>query len=114
MAASEAICYRYKRLVVVFCVGRRGIASLRRGEPRISEETTDTIAQDSLDKANADYYRANEYLYEIIYLLTEKPASLLVVKHEHPNDTSGDGQQAFQEPVNKNYNNRQNSISTGA
>lgn len=47
--------------------------------------------------------RANEDLYAILYLLTEKPAALLVAKHEDTTGTSGDGQKALQDLVSK-YN----------
>ena len=42
-------------------------------------------------------------LYAILYLLTEKPAALLVVKHEDTTGTRRDGQMALQELVG-NYN----------
>ena len=46
---------------------------------------------------------ANDGLYAILFLLTEKPAANLVLKHEHPGRMSGNGQQAPQELVQK-YN----------
>ena len=49
----------------------------------------------------ADFDRANEALYAIIYLLTEKPAAPLVVKHEDTTETRRDGQRALQELVGK-------------
>ena len=39
----------------------------------------------------------------MLFLLTEKPASLLVLKHENETGTTGDGQKALQELVS-NYN----------
>ena len=56
-----------------------------------------------ISPAFAGYNRANEDLYAVLYLLTEKPAALLVTKHEDTTGTSGDGLKALQELVGK-YN----------
>lgn len=97
---------RHKRMAVVLGVTRRDIASIMKGKARPSESTPDTGATDaqaSLDKATAEFDKANEDLYAILYLLTEKPAALLVSKHEDATGTSGDGQKALQDLVGK-YN----------
>lgn len=96
----------HKRMAVVLGVTCRDIASLIKGKPRPSKETSDTGIsptpagatgdQASLDEAFADYDRANEDLYAILYLLTEKPTALLIVKHEDTSGTSGNGQRALQ------------------
>ena len=44
---------------------------------------------------------ANEDLYAILYLLTDKPTALLAAKHEDTAGTSGTGQQALLELVSK-------------
>ena len=82
-------------------VGRRDIASLVRGKPRPTGETASTEAQSSLDKAIADYEKANEDLYAILSLLTEQPAALVVDKHEDSTGTNGGGKQTLQKLVNK-------------
>ena len=48
-----------------------------------------------------NFDRANEDLYAILYLLTDKPAALLAAKHEDTAGTSGIGQQALLELVSK-------------
>ena len=58
-------------------------------------------AQASLDKAIADYDTANEKFYALLYLLTESPAYLLVVRHEDSTGASGYGLQSLQQLVNK-------------
>ena len=76
----------YKRLAVVLGVTRRDITSLIKGNSRSTEETTITVISPAL----AGYNRANEHLYAILFLLTEKPAALLVAKHEDTTDTSAE------------------------
>ena len=69
---------------VVIGVTRRDILPLLKGE----EKPTDT--------ANiADYNRANEDLYAMLYLLIELPAALCGQKYEDESEISGDGQAAF-------------------
>ena len=74
-----------KRLAAVLGVTRRDIASLVNGKSRPTEETTST----GISPALAGYNRANEDLYAILYLLTEKPADLLVAKHEDSSSGTG-------------------------
>ena len=64
-----------------------------------NRETTGT----GISLALAGYNRVEEDICAILYLLTEKPAALLVTKHEDTTDTSGDGLKAVQELVGK-YN----------
>ena len=40
-------------------------------------------------------------MYAMLFLLTEKPASLLVLKHEDETGATGDGQKALQELFSK-------------
>lgn len=104
-----------QRLAVVLGVAHRDVASLIRGKPRPTEETTGTGAHAALDKAIADDDSAPGDLYAILYLLTEKPASVLVVEHDKTSGTSGDGQQALQYYAdNYNKDDSKNSKSTGA
>ena len=56
-----------------------------------------------ISPAFAGYNRANEDLYAVLYLLTEKPAALLVAKHEDTAGTSGEGLKALQQLLGK-YN----------
>ena len=86
-------------MAVVLGVTRRYYASLINGKSWPTEETTST----GISPARAGCNRANEDLYAILYLLTEKPASLLVLKHEDESATSGDGLKALQKLVGK-YN----------
>ena len=73
----------HKKLAVVLGVTRRDIARLIKGQTRPTQEP------------------ANEDLYAILYLLTDKPAALLVAKHEDTAGTSGNGQRALLEIVSK-------------
>ena len=75
-----------KKFCVVIGVTHRGILPLLKGE----ENSTDT------DK-NADYNRANEDLYAMLYLLVELPAALCVQKYEDEREINGDGEAAFKE-----------------
>ena len=75
-----------KKFCVVIGVTRRDILPLLLGE----EKPTDTAKI-------ADYNRANEDLYAILYLLVELPAALCVQKYEDESEISGDGQAAFKE-----------------
>jgi len=99
----------HKKLAVVLGVTRRDIANLIKGRARPTEESAATTldgtqqAQDTLQQSTASFDRANEDLYAILFLLTEKPAANLVLKHEHPDGMSGNGQQALEELVQK-YN----------
>ena len=93
----------YKRLAVIIEVSRRDIANLIKGHPRPTEATAGTGSTPALTQNNAANKRANQNLYAILFLLSEKPASLSVVKHEEETGTTGDGQKALQELVLK-YN----------
>jgi len=74
-----------KRLAAVLSVARREVASLIRGKPRPTEETTGTGAQASFDRVIADYSTC----------------------------TCRDGQRALQELVNK-YNKESSKIKAGS
>ena len=102
-----------RRLAVVIGVSRRDIANLIKGHPRSTEATPGTGASPALPGAQASqiapaqntsaYERENQDLYDILFLRTEKPASILVLKHEDETGMIGDGQKALQELVAK-YN----------
>ena len=87
----------HKNLVVVLGVTHRGFVNLIKGQLRPTEETTSTGISPALD----GFDRANENLYAILHLLTEKPVSLLVLKHEGGCGISGDGLKALKELVGK-------------
>ena len=74
-------------------VTRQDVAKLIREQPRPTEETTST----GISPALAGFDRANEDLHAVLYLLTEKPRSRLVLKHEDETETSGHGQKPPQE-----------------
>ena len=75
-------CDWHKKLAVIVGVTRRDIACLIKGQTRPSQEAKlPGEARRTSDKAIAEFDRANEGLYAILYLLTDKPAALLVVKH---------------------------------
>ena len=78
-----------KKLCVVISVTRRDILPLLKETARPTH--TSNIAE---------YKRANEYLYAMLFLLVELPASLCVQKHENDDEISGDGQAAFKELCN--------------
>ena len=73
-----------KKLCVVIRVTRRDILPLLKETAR----PTDT-------SSIAEYNRANEDLYAMLFLLVELPASLCVQKHENDDVISGDGQAAL-------------------
>ena len=78
-----------KKLCVVISVTRRDILPLLKGTARPTH--TSNIAE---------YNRANEDLYAMLFLLVELPASLCVQKRENDDEISGDGQAAFKELCN--------------
>ena len=78
-----------KKLCVVISVTRRDILPLLKETARPTH--TSNIAE---------YNRANEDLYAMLFLLVELPASLCVQKHENDDEISGDGQAAFKELYN--------------
>ena len=77
---------RMKKFCVVIGVTRRDILPLLKGE----EKPTNTAKI-------ADYNRADEDLYVMLYLLVELPAALCVQKYGDESEISDDGQAAFKE-----------------
>ncbi|CAM9944038.1 unnamed protein product, partial [Ascophyllum nodosum] len=75
-----------KKFCVVIGVTRRNILPLLKGE----EKPAGTAK-------TADYNRANEDIYAMLYLFVELPAALCVQKYEDESEISGDGQAAFKE-----------------
>ena len=65
-------------------VTHRDIANLIEGQFPPSEEPTRT----GISPALASFDRANEDLYATLYLLTWKPASLLLLNYENEGGTS--------------------------
>ena len=78
-----------KKLCVVISVTRRDILPILKETARPTH--TSNIAE---------YNRANEDLYAMLFLLVELPASLCVQKHENDDEISGDGQAASKELYN--------------
>ena len=78
-----------KKLCIVISVTRRDILPLLKETARPTH--TSNIAE---------YDRANEDLYAMLFFLVELPASLCVQKHENDDEISGDGQAAFKELCN--------------
>ena len=78
-----------KELCVVISVTRKDILPLLKGTARPTH--TSNIAE---------YNRANEDLYAMLFLLVELPASLRVQKHENDDEISVDGQAAFKQLCN--------------
>ena len=78
-----------KKLCVVISVTRGDILPLLKGTARPTH--TSNIAE---------YNRANEDLYAMLFLLVELPASLCVQKPENDDEISGDGQAAFKKLCN--------------
>ena len=78
-----------KKLCIAISVTRRDILPLLKETARPTH--TSNIAE---------YDRANEDLYAMLFLLVELPASLCVQKHENDDEISGDGQAAFKELCN--------------
>ena len=92
-----------KRLADVIGVSRRDIANLIKGGSRQNEPTASTGSPSELAQEIAAFERPNQDMYDILGLLTEKPTSLLVLKHEDGYGMTGDGQKAPQELFSK-YN----------
>ena len=80
----------FKAWITKFCVvigvTRKEILPLLKRE----EKPTDTAKI-------ADYNRANEDIYAMLYLFVELPAALCVQKYENESEISGDGQAAVKE-----------------
>ena len=58
-------------------------------------------ARAASEKSIAEFDRANKDLYTILYLLTDKPTTLLVATHEDTGTSGNNGQQAPHELVKK-------------
>ena len=80
-----------KTFCVVIGVTHRNILPLL----KVEEKPTDTAKI-------ADYNRANEDFYAMLYLLVELPAAFCVQKYEDESEISGDGQADFKE-LCRNY-----------
>ena len=86
-------------------INRKDLVDIMNGKRRPAGRTTptrsttdeSTIAPRTLGHAQATYDKASQDLYTILYLLTEKPAQLLVLKHEDETGIGGNGQKAWQE-----------------
>ena len=85
----------YKRLAVVIGVSRRDVAYHIKGHPRPTEATAGTGSAPALAQEIAAYERTYQDLFAMLFLLTEKPASLLVLKHEDDTGMTGDGQKVL-------------------
>ena len=85
----------YNRLAFVIGVPRRDIADLIKGHPRPTKAAADTGSSPALAQEIAAYERAIQDMYAMLFLLTEKPASLLVLKHEDETGTTGAGQRPY-------------------
>ena len=90
-------------MAVVIGASRRDIGNLIKEHPRPTEAAAGAGSSPALAQETAAYERANQDLYGMLLLLTEKPASLLVLKHEDETGTTGDGHKAIQKHVSK-YN----------
>ena len=93
----------FMRTTNIIGISRRDIANLIKWHPRPTEATAGTGSSPALAQEIAAYERANQDLYAMLFLLTEKPASLLVLNYEDETGTTGDGQKTLQELVSK-YN----------
>ena len=90
-------------MAVVIGVSRRDIANLTKEHPRPTEAVAGTRSSPALAQEIAAYERVENDLYAMLFLLTERQASPLVLKHKDETGTTGDGQKALQELVSK-YN----------
>ena len=90
-----------KRLAVVIGVSRRDIANLIKEHPRPTEATAGMGSTPALAQEIAAYERANQDLYAMLFLFTEKPAYLLELKHEDETGTTGDGQKALHKSLSR-------------
>jgi len=81
-----------KKFSLLLSFRRRDLYDIIEGAQRpASDTTTITLEQAAFDQANED-------LYAILFLVTEKPAALLVAKHaDDSRGTRGDGQAAMNE-----------------
>lgn len=90
----------YKKACFTLSIARPDVFHILEGQARPS--TTTSGATESLEQRQAAYDRANQDLFAILYLITEKPAALLVTKHaEGARGTRGNGQKAVKELESK-------------
>ena len=77
---------------------RRDVYAAIKGQPRsttATERSTATVR--SLAQQEEVHNRASDDLYAILFMVTQKPASLIVPKDEDAVGTSGDGRRAWKE-----------------
>ena len=92
-----------KRPGVVIGVSRRDIDNLIKGRPGPIEMTAVTGPSSAHAQEIAACVPAHQDLYAMLFVPTEQPASLLVLKHEDESKATDDGQKALQELGSK-YN----------
>ena len=86
----------YKKACFRLSIARPDVFHVLEGQARLN--TTTSGATGSLEERQAAYDRDNQDLFAIIYLITEKPAALLVTKHaEGTRRTRGNGHKAVKE-----------------
>ena len=85
---------------MVLSINRRDVYAIMKGQPRPTTTTvgsTATTGGSTLAQQQEAYDRASHDLYAILFMVTQKPASLIVLKHEDTTGTSGDGRRAREE-----------------
>ena len=88
---------------MVIGVSTGDIANVIKMHPPPAKATAGTGSSPTLAQGIAAYERANQHLYTMLFLLTEKPASLVVLKHDDETGTTGDSGKVLQELLSK-YN----------
>ena len=89
-----------KETCLILSINRTDLVNIMKGDRRPEGFTTPDEAT-TLAQAQATYDKASQDLYTILYLITEKPAQLLVLKHEDEAGIGGNGQKAWQELESK-------------
>ena len=91
-----------KETFLILSINRKDVVGIMKENRRPAEGTTattsmtheSTTAPHTLEQAQATYDKASQDLYTILYLLTEKPAQLLL-KHENKTGIGGNGHKVW-------------------
>ena len=88
-----------KQNCLVLSINRRDVFAIMKGQPRPTTATASSTATTgrSLAQQQEAYDRASHDLYAILFMVTPKPAYLIVLKHEDATGTSCDGRKAWDE-----------------
>lgn len=80
-------------------INGRDAYAIMKGQPRSTTATkgSTAITGRSLAQQQEAYDRASHNLYAILFMVTQNPVSLIVLKHDDATGTSGDGRKTWEE-----------------